>query len=65
MREIIPGIKPITADYSPGSLWIPDHDDCYSVKIQIKNISKIDNFRILAELARFGRIKGLLIGELI
>lgn len=63
LRDMIPGIKPLTAQYSPGPLWVSDYDGCFSIKVQIKNIGKIEHFHILSQMARFGRIQGLLMGK--
>ena len=63
LKDIIPNLKPLTAHYSPGPLWVSDFDGCFSIKVQIKNISKFDHFHILSQMARFGTVRGLLMGK--
>ena len=63
LREIIPGLAPASAQYSAPPVWVSDYDGCFSIKIRIKHISRVDQMKIFGQFSRFGQLKRIYMGN--
>ncbi len=55
-------VRLISAEFAPGARWKADFDSCFSVKIQVKNIDRVNIQSILVQMVRFGKVKDVLLG---
>lgn len=60
-KDIIKHVKLISAEFAPGARWKADFDNCFSVKIQVKNIDRVNIQSILVQMVRFGKVKDVLL----
>lgn len=60
-KDIIKHVKLISAEFAPGARWKADFDSCFSVKIQVKNIDRVNIQSILVQMVRFGKVKDVLL----
>lgn len=60
-KDIIKHVRLISAEFAPGARWKADFDSCFSVKIQVKNIDRVNIQSILVQMVRFGKVKDVLL----